>query len=237
MGYQVIIPAAGSGRRMGAGQNKLLLKVAGAPIIVHTLRVFESDSDCNRIILAVKPEEREEFERLVKEAGFKKIGAYVQGGGERQDSVREGLSATDGDGVVVIHDGARPFVTADLIKRVVQTAETWGAAIAAVPVKDTIKKVIGDQVKETVNRESLWAAQTPQAFRRDLIIRAHQWALENKLTVTDDASLVEAMGEAVRIVQGDDRNIKITTRNDLLMAEFIIKTEMRENANAHRTRV
>ena len=237
MGYQVIIPAAGSGRRIGAGQNKLLLKVAGVPIIVHTLRVFERDSDCKKIILAVKPEEREAFEHLVKEAGFKKIGAYVQGGGERQDSVREGLSATDGAGIVVIHDGARPFVTADLIKRVVETAETWGAAIAAVPVKDTIKKVISDQVKGTVNRESLWAAQTPQAFRRDLIIRAHQRALEKKLTATDDASLVEAMGEAVRIVQGDDRNIKITTRNDLLMAEFIIKTEMRENANAHRTRV
>jgi 2-C-methyl-D-erythritol 4-phosphate cytidylyltransferase len=222
MGYHVVIPAAGSGRRMGAKQNKVLIELLGKPLIAYTLQVFEDDGDCEGIILAIKADEKNQFQAIAHKYGFKKIRGFIEGGSERQDSVRLGLMHISGDGVVLIHDGARPFVSHKTIRSLVKAAEDFGAAIPAVPVKDTIKRVKDDFIKETLNREYLWAAQTPQAFRLPIIMDAHKKAQDLGYMATDDAALVEWMGMAVKIVHGDYRNIKITTPEDLLVAQHIM---------------
>lgn len=222
MGYQVVIPAAGSGKRMGTGQNKLLIDLLGKPLIAYTLQIFEDDGDCEDIILAIKSEEKNQFQAIADTSGFKKIRGFVAGGSERQDSVRLALKHISGDGVVLIHDGARPFVSRDLIHRLVKAAEEHGAAIPGVPVKDTIKKVSDHLIQETVNRENLWAAQTPQAFMLSTILEAHQKAEAAGYVTTDDAALAEWMGLKVKVEQGDYRNIKITTPEDLIIAKLYI---------------
>jgi len=222
MGYQVVIPAAGSGKRLGAGKNKLLIDLLGRPLIAHTLQVFENDGECEGIILVIKKAEESQFKAIAKQYGFSKIKGFIAGGNERQDSVRHGLMQLHGDGVVLIHDGARPFVSHELIHRLVRSAEQAGSAILAVPLKDTVKKVIGDQIQETINRDYLWAAQTPQAFRLPVILEAHQKAHQLDYMATDDAALVEWMGQKVNVVYGDYRNFKITTPEDLSLAEYYI---------------
>ncbi|MGV3487044.1 MAG: 2-C-methyl-D-erythritol 4-phosphate cytidylyltransferase [Tuberibacillus sp.] len=223
MGYQVVIPAAGSGKRMGAERNKLLINLLGKPLIAHTLQVFQDDGDCDGIILVVKPSEADEIKSLVREYGFTKVIALADGGNERQDSVRNGLMLMKRDGVVLIHDGARPFVSHAHIHQLVKSAETYGSAILAVPVKDTIKKVSDQSIQKTMDRTFLWAAQTPQAFRLSIILEAHEKAREQGYIATDDAALVEWMGQEVRIVHGNYFNIKITTPEDLELAEYYIK--------------
>ncbi|WP_027726407.1 2-C-methyl-D-erythritol 4-phosphate cytidylyltransferase [Tuberibacillus calidus] len=236
MGYEVVIPAAGSGKRMGAGHNKLFIELLGKPLIAHTLQVFEEDDQCDEIIVVVKKEEEERIKTIVRSQGFKKRIQFVAGGEERQHSVRHGLMHIKRDGVVLIHDGARPFVPLERISELVKTADAVGAAILAVPVKDTVKSVAESFIEKTVDRSRLWLAQTPQAFRLSVILEAHEKAYREGYVATDDAALVEWIGKQVAVVNGDERNIKITTPEDLTLAEYYI-LKNKGNRNANRTRL
>ncbi|WP_203364272.1 2-C-methyl-D-erythritol 4-phosphate cytidylyltransferase [Bacillus sp. REN10] len=223
MTYQVVIPAAGQGKRMKADRNKLLLSLQGRPVIIHTLEVFEKDPACKGIVLAVKQEEKPLFADLISEYKLSKVYKLVTGGEERQQSVYNGLKQLNQPDIVLVHDGARPFMTRKMIAELVEQAKHSGAAIAAVPVKDTIKRVTGGTVVETVERSSLWSVQTPQAFRFSFLLQAHEQAERDGFLGTDDASLIERINVPVQIVEGDYDNIKLTTPEDLVFAEAIIQ--------------
>jgi len=224
MPYQVIIPAAGQGKRMGAGKNKLLLTLEGVPVLIHTLKVFDSDLECSGIILAIHPDDEAEFKLLLKEYGIHKVSSLVIGGKERQESVYNGLKVLGSfEGVVLVHDAARPFIKAETIHALVEAASKQGGAIVAVPVKDTIKKAVNSQVIETVERSSLWAVQTPQAFRVSILLEAHNKAVSEQFIGTDESSLVERLPHQVAIIEGDYDNIKLTTPEDLYFAEAILR--------------
>ncbi|MDZ4184091.1 MAG: 2-C-methyl-D-erythritol 4-phosphate cytidylyltransferase [Desulfuromonadales bacterium] len=220
-----IVPAGGSGRRMGADKPKQYLSLAGSPILVHTLKALHASPAIAEIYLVTPSDDMTYAETLLKqECPFEKITRIIAGGPTRQDSTRNGILASgDEHGILLIHDGVRPFITADLIERVIRAATLEGAAIAAVPVRETVKKLGEDHRLTTINREDLWLAQTPQAFRRDIIWKAHEDALKNGILATDDAALVERMGIAVKLVQGAWDNIKITTPEDLALAELLVK--------------
>jgi 2-C-methyl-D-erythritol 4-phosphate cytidylyltransferase len=222
MSYQVVIPAAGQGKRMKAGMNKQFIELHHQPVIVHTLKVFEQDDWCKGIILVINEAERKQFSKLLERFAIKKVISMVSGGAERQHSVYNGLKAVKDSEIVLIHDGARPFITIEKIHQLVQVAEENGAAVVAVPVKDTIKRVSDGCVDETVERSSLWAVQTPQAFRVSLVLEAHERAAQEGYVGTDDASLVERIGKKVQVIEGDYRNIKLTTPDDLLFAQAIL---------------
>ncbi|HWO78567.1 MAG TPA: 2-C-methyl-D-erythritol 4-phosphate cytidylyltransferase [Bacillus sp. (in: firmicutes)] len=226
MEYVVIIPAAGSGKRMNAGKNKLFLTVQNVPVIIHTLQVFETDPLCKAIYLSINPGERESFKLLINQYKINKVKAMVAGGKERQESVFEALKAVRETDIVLVHDGARPFIRHSTIRRLVEKAEESKAAIVAVPVKDTIKRAEDAQIMETVERSGLWAAQTPQAFHMSILKQAYESADRDQFLGTDDASLVERLGVAVAIVEGQYDNIKLTTIEDLYFAEAIIKNRL-----------
>lgn len=225
MFYEVVIPAAGQGKRMNAGKNKLFIELSGIPLIIYTLRVFEADQNCRGIILAINPQEKAYFSELIVSYGLKKVKSLVPGGAERQQSVFNGLKQVDEE-IVLVHDGARPFIREELIRQLTEAASLHDGAIVAVPVKDTIKKVQNRVVVETVERSSLWAVQTPQAFRVSILYKAHQDAETDQFLGTDDASLLERTGERVVIIEGDYDNIKITTQEDLYFAEAILQKQV-----------
>lgn len=223
MQYEVVLPAAGSGKRMGAGQNKLFLKLDGKPILVHTLEVFEQDEACTGIWLAVKPEERKFISDLLAAYGIQKVKGMPDGGAERQYSVHACIKEMTCVDIVLVHDAARPFITRDIIAQLVKSAKEYGAAIAGVRVKDTIKKVRDGMIEETVDRESLWAVQTPQAFRFALLSKAEEKAEKDHFLGTDEAMLVERLGHVVHIVEGSYDNVKMTTKEDLVFGEAILR--------------
>ncbi|BCB01963.1 2-C-methyl-D-erythritol 4-phosphate cytidylyltransferase [Bacillus sp. KH172YL63] len=233
MEYEVVIPAAGQGKRMKADRNKLLLELNECPVIIHTLRVFEQDARCKGIYLAIHPSERDTFTALLKRFGITKVVKLVDGGKERQHSVYHALLEVDHE-IVLVHDGARPFIKESTIHRLVEKTHSAGAAIAAVPVKDTIKKVLDGKVEETIERSSLWMVQTPQAFRVSVLKKAHDEAQREGFLGTDDASLVERMDVKVSVVESDYDNIKLTTPEDLYFAEAILKKqEEKSGGNNH----
>ncbi|MBP3953382.1 2-C-methyl-D-erythritol 4-phosphate cytidylyltransferase [Bacillus suaedae] len=223
MDYSVVIVAAGQGKRMKAGKNKLLLPLRQEPVIIHTVRVFERDPSCRQIVLVTNQEEIELMKELIKQHQITKVIAFVIGGNERQHSVKNGIEAISGEGIVLIHDGARPFIHPKTIHILVKKASEQGAATVGVPVKDTIKRVTAGQVKHTLNRSELWAVQTPQAFSLPLLKMAHDKAEDVQFLGTDDASLIEWIGHDVVIVEGDYHNIKLTTPEDLVFAEAIMQ--------------
>ncbi|MCQ6268471.1 2-C-methyl-D-erythritol 4-phosphate cytidylyltransferase [Fictibacillus sp. WQ 8-8] len=237
MEYSVVIPAAGQGKRMNAGKNKQWIELNGRPLIAHTLSVFEQDPWCREIILAVNRLEQAQFQELAENGRFQKIARIVEGGAERQHSVFEGLKAVQHTDLALIHDGARPFVERENIHELVLKANETGAAILAVPLKDTVKKATGGTVSETVDRASLWAVQTPQAFRLPVALDAHRVAAEADFLGTDDASLVEKMNYPVSIVEGDYLNIKLTTVHDILFANAILAQREREKHDSSGTRL
>ncbi len=221
-----IIPAAGSGKRIGTDIPKQFLSIGSKPLVVFTLEAFEQAALIDAVILVV-PESEISFceENIVRAHGLKKVIAIVSGGKRRQDSVRKGLEATRGRyPIVVIHDGARPFVEPELIDNVVEKAKKYRAVIAGVPARDTIKLVDSSGIIEkTLHRQTIWLAQTPQAFYYEDIARAHQKALDgNWGELTDDAAFVERIGIPVKVVMGSDKNIKVTTPADLELARFFI---------------
>jgi len=218
-----IIPSAGLGRRMG-GLKKNYLTLLGRPVLAHTLAAFEASGAIDSIVLVVAPEDVDRCaEEVVGPYCFKKVIDIVAGGAERQDSVANGIECAAGFDIIAVHDGARPLVTPGIIEAVVAAAVRSGAAITAVPVKDTIKEASGSLVARTIDRASLVSVHTPQAFRTALLVEAMAKARREGFTGTDESSLVERLGEPVTVVAGSYENIKITTTEDLAMAEFILK--------------
>ena len=223
-----IIPAAGAGTRMGTTLSKVLMPLGGIPILLRTLRKFEHAPLVDDIVLALRPEDQAAVEEIIAGAGLRKVRRTVPGGEQRQDSVRLGLSAAVslGTGVVIVHDGARPFVTGDLISGVAMAALASGAAVAAVRPKDTVKTQEGPGGSlRTPDRSSCWLAQTPQAFRTEILVGAMERAVREGFQGTDDVSLVERLGGQVVIIEGSYGNIKITTPGDLDIAEILLKRE------------
>jgi 2-C-methyl-D-erythritol 4-phosphate cytidylyltransferase len=215
-----IIAAAGVGRRFGEG-DKLFAPLAGRPLIAHTLMVFEVCRAVHTVVLVLAEENLERGCRLVDAAGFDKVVVICPGGPRRQDSVRLGLEALPECRWVVVHDGARPLITAALIEAGLAAAAETGAAIAAVPLADTLKEVADDGlISRTLDRGNLWAAQTPQVFDCDLLREAHRQAQGE---ATDDAALVEALGRRVKVFAGSPRNLKVTTTADLALAQALVE--------------
>lgn len=227
-----IIPAGGSGKRLKADLAKQYLLLREIPVLVRTLQVFQR-SDVVRDIVLVVPEKdllsiRKQF---IEPYHLTKVSLVVPGGRERQDSVRHGLrSIEEPCDIVIVHDGVRPLVTQEMIGRVVKAAEEFGAASVGVKAKDTIKETAeGNVVVATLPRGNLWQTQTPQAFRYDLLCRAYEQAAKDNFYGTDDASLVERIGKKVHMIEGSYENIKITTSEDLLMAEALLKERSGES--------
>lgn len=223
MQYEVVLPAAGSGKRMGAGQNKLFLQLLNKPILMHTLEVFQRDENCTGIWLAVKPEEREYIQGLLAQYQITKVKGLPNGGEERQHSVHSCIQEMQQVEIVLVHDAARPFITKQIISRLVEAAHEKGAAIAGVKAKDTMKKVQDGVIVETVDRGSLWMIQTPQAFRFELLQQAEDEAKKQGFLGTDEAMLVERLGIQVHIVESTYENVKMTTKEDLIFGEAILK--------------
>jgi len=215
----VVIAGAGISQRMGA--DKVFASLAGKPLLAWSVDVCQNCELVNQIVIVLHETKLDLGRRLVAERGWSKVAEVCPGGDRRQDSVRHGLSKLKGCDWVIIHDGARPFLTLELIRDGLEAAKSTGAAVAAVPVKDTVKLGGSDlMVGETLNRKELWVAQTPQVFRFDIITKAHK---QIKGDVTDDATMVEQMGYKVKLYMGSYGNIKITTPDDLALAEVIAR--------------
>jgi len=215
-----VIVAAGESRRMG-DIDKLMAQLGDEPLLLHATRPFQECRRVSQVVVVVSGSNRERCQRLVSGEEWSKVTDVCLGGKRRQDSVAAGLKRLDGCDWIIVHDGARPLVTVELIESGLEAARETGAAIAAVPVKDTIK-MAGDDgiVSQTPPRHSLWQVQTPQVFRGDIITGAYRKATG---TVTDDASLVEQLGGRVKLYMGSYDNIKVTTPEDLTLAGFLLR--------------
>lgn len=226
----VIIAAAGMSNRMGSKMNKQFIAIDGKPILAHTIEKFENSRFIDEIILISKEEEIEYCRKeIVKKYKFNKITNIIRGGKERQDSVYNGILALDErSSIVLIHDGARPFVKNENIEDGIKSVIKDGACVIGVPVKDTIKVVGANEIIDNTPRRSmLWAAQTPQCFLKDLIIRGYEKAISDNFLGTDDSSIVERLGYDVKMIMGSYENIKITTPEDLILAESLFKDKDR----------
>lgn len=243
MNVTVLVPAAGSGTRMAAqgdtnGLKKQFLLLGGRPVLAHTLSRFEEVPEVVEIIPIVPEDEMERcLERCVEGQGLKKVRRVVPGGRQRQDSVYNGLKAVArGTDVVMVHDGVRPFVTAAMVHELLKALEGCDGAILAVPAKDTLKEVTrGGRVKRTLDRSVCFMVQTPQVFRHDALRKAFDSAYADGFYGTDEASLIEREGGVVRVVQGSYVNIKITTPEDMILAEAILRKEVQEKAGKTRS--
>ena len=222
-----VIVAAGKGRRMGTEISKQFLPLCGKEILAHSVEKFENAEKIRDIVLVTGKDSLQDVRDMVQEYGWKKITSVVAGGKERQDSVWNGLQAVSADTeIVLIHDGVRPFVTEDILNHSIETAVEMGGCVAGVPAKDTIKVCNGENIAiATPDRSTLWQIQTPQTFRKDLILQAYQKAKAEGFVGTDDASLAEYSGCPVKVIMGSYRNIKITTKEDLLIGEAFLKEE------------
>ena len=217
-----IIPAAGRGKRIGASVPKQFLEIQGKPLLHHTLTVFASCKLIDYVVLVMPRADVDE----VGEDWLKKyeiVREVVVGGEQRQDSVYNGFnSLEEGTDIVVVHDGVRPFTTPQMITATVEAAQQHGAAITAIPVSDTVKQAADGFVKQTVSRDGLWRVQTPQAFQYGLLQQAFKKAKKDSYYGTDEGSLVEYLGERVKIVPGSELNIKITRKEDLILGESLL---------------
>lgn len=225
--YEVILLAAGQGKRMGTSRNKILLHLIGKPVISYSLNTFLSDPACKHIILVTQEGEQDLLATMIKKETKKKRCpvTIVSGGCERQYSVYNGLKALFNlENIVMVHDGARPFVSLAQLKLLHRKVQETKAAILGVPVKDTIKRVVDGVVQETVPRETLWQIQTPQAFYGEDLLAVHLRAKQEEYLGTDDASLIEKYSDLlVSMVLGSYENIKLTTPEDMLIGEAIVK--------------
>ncbi len=227
MNYAVIC-AGGKGTRMEHEKNKVFLKIKGKEIIALTLKAFEKAKQINGIVISTSPDDFEEMKKIIEKEKFQKVEAIVEGGKERQDSVYNGLKKlkelAEKEDVILIHNAANPFVEENTINSCIEQAKEFGAAVAAQRVKDTIKRVNEDLiVKETLNRKELWQMQTPQAILFHIVLRAFEKAFEEKFYGTDDVQLVERIHGKIKIVECSYENIKITTKEDIELAEKIIE--------------
>lgn len=220
-----LIVAGGSGKRMGKGINKLFLKLKDKPILAHTLEIFERCELIDKIILVAAEDEIDYCKNeIILKYGIIKVKEIVAGGRERQESVLNGLKQINDDAIVLIHDGARPFLDEKIIEKGIEYARMYGASACGVEPKDTIKiKDSEGFSKATPNRSELFSVQTPQCFKADIIKKSHKKVLEGKILVTDDTMAAEYAGYKVFLYEGSYENIKITTPDDLLIGEKIIE--------------
>jgi 2-C-methyl-D-erythritol 4-phosphate cytidylyltransferase len=221
-----LIPSAGRGKRMGAERPKVFLRLGSVPILIRTLQKFELCPPVDEMVPVVPPGEGvKEAEEMIRRAGLKKIFRVLPGGEERQESVYRGLTAIRGRAEwVIIHDGARPFVPPELIERTLSEARRSNAVAVALPAHETLKEISpGKEVLRTVDRRHVWMVQTPQCFEFNLILSAHEQARKDGFLGTDDASLVERLGIPVRVIEGSRFNFKITTPEDLVLGEALLK--------------
>ena len=224
-----IIAAAGAGTRMAGDRPKQFLSLAGTPVIFHTLKPFEECEQIHEVIVVLPAEESAGFLSMAGKYGLRKLTRVVPGGVTRADSVKRGLTAIRSATaeIVAVHDGVRPFVTVAEINSTIAAAQSDGAAILVAPVIDTIKQLGDRAVVKTLDRSLLRRALTPQCFQYELLRQAYQRADVNDPSLTDESALVERLGKPVTVVEGNSRNIKITTAEDLLVAEAFLKTEFR----------
>ena len=225
----VLIPAAGTGRRMGGSVSKQYLELIGKPILAHTLALFENHPLIDNIYLIVPPNDLSYCQQqIVDRYGFNEVRRIVAGGDKRQDSVKNGLDALAKDGLnqpqrpILIHDGARPLFDCKRLSTLIDIVCQTGACTIGVPVKDTIKDVENNKITGSPDRNRLWQAQTPQGFQYQLIKEAFDQAAADGFIATDDASLLERLGHPVQILEGDYRNIKVTTPEDILIAVALL---------------
>ncbi len=221
-----LIPAAGQGKRMGAARSKPYLLLEGKPILFYTLRELEECPLINEVVLIVEQGEIEHARETVVDAfRLTKVSAILAGGQKRQDSVWEGLKTVQDDcELVMVHDGVRPFISQEILARAVQEALDCGASIVGVPAKDTVKLVSAQkQVVETPDRKTVFMVQTPQTFKRTILLKAYRQAMQDGLYATDEATLVERLGVPIKVVEGSYENIKITTPEDLVVGEMILR--------------
>ena len=220
-----VILGAGRGQRMD-GLDKIFTRIGGGPLLSYSLRTFATLPAVGRIALVLSEERLKDGRRLATAFGMGKVVGICVGGERRQDSVKAGLDALGGCDLVLVHDGARPLVDRGMILRGLNAASETGAAVCAVPANDTIKVVSEDgTVEETPPREKLWQVQTPQIFRYELLMRAHE---ESRGDFTDDAAMVESLGAAVKVFMGSYRNVKVTTPEDLLVVQALMRMPRRE---------
>ena len=220
----VVIVAAGRGLRMH-GVDKIFALINGMPVIAYSLRTFAAIPQVSRIALVLSEDRVRDARRMATAFGMGKVAATCAGGERRRDSVRAGLEALGACDWVAVHDGARPLVDSETVTRGLKAAAETGAAVSAVPAKDTIKVVSDDgSVRETPPRESLWQVQTPQIFRYDTLMRAHE---ECNGDFTDDASMIESLGSPVKVFMGSYRNVKVTTPEDLAVVEALVNASGR----------
>lgn len=225
MFVSAIIPAAGFGERMGATISKQFLLLNNKPILVHTLERFQACDLVNEIIVATQRSSLSLIEEIKQTYALTKLKHPVEGGERRQDSIANALHYVDERAEIVsVHDAVRPFVHLKEITQSIETAKYYGASIVAVRAKDTMKQASTDgRVERTLNRSSLWSVQTPQTFQKKVLVDAYRFAEKNNLTATDDSFLVEQIGVSPIIVEGSYENIKVTTPDDLLLAELLVK--------------
>ncbi len=223
-----IILAAGQGKRMGANINKQFLTLLGKPVLYHTIKAFSDNENIDNIIVLCAESDMEYCKKyIIEKYDLKKVKALVKGGKERQDSVYNGLKAIESCDIVLIHDGARPFVTEEIINNGIKNAKKYGACTCGVKSKDTIK--IKDKegfAKETLNREDTFIVQTPQCFKYDIILNCHEELKKTNFEVTDDAMIVEKFNKKVYLYEGSYLNIKLTTPEDMIIGENILKNKI-----------
>lgn len=226
-----IIVAAGDSRRMGF--DKLFAAIAGKPVIAHTIRAFERASSVDGIIVVAREDRHDEIKTMVRDENFKKVKSIIPGGKRRQDSVRAGLDHLESVmRYVAVHDAARPLVTPQQIDRVFEQCRIHGAAALAEPINDTLKRADADLlVTDSVDRQELYAMQTPQIFERQLIAEAYRAVYTKNASVTDEVSAVERLGRKVALVLNDDFNFKITYPRHLPLAEFVLTQRRKPVAN------
>ncbi len=224
--FSVLIPAAGSGTRLGADRPKQYLPLLGMPVLLHTLAVFDAIEDCASVVIA--SDDPSTVHALLATRGWRVSMQVVPGGKRRQDSVANALAALpDDDGIVLIHDAARPCVEADHVRAVVEAVRRHGAALLAIPARDTIKHVQDDVVCHTVPRSALWLAQTPQGATAARLREAFAHARAHGIEATDDVELLERIGVRVHVVRGSAGNLKITEALDLVLAEALLRAQGR----------
>lgn len=221
-----LIAAAGSGKRMNSKISKPFIPIFGKPILAYTIEKFEQCKFIEKIYLTVNCEEKELcWKNIILKYNFSKVQKLIDGGETRQDSIFNGLKVLDTDtDIVVIHDGARPLVEENLIQDSIKAAQQYGAAIAVIPINDTVKKSGKDFfINKTLKRKELWRAQTPQTFKYDIILSAYHQIYKSRFFATDDATVVERYGYKVKMIVGSEENIKITTPFDIVIVENFLK--------------
>ena len=225
MKVAAIIPVAGSGKRFPGLTPKQFLEISGQPVVAITISSILSVHQINTVVVVCARNARDQLTSITNTIqDFNQKGIVVEGGKERQDSVYNGLNVLDKDtDIVLVHDGVRPLVSGKILKNSIQLANRDGACVAAVPVKDTIKRVKDTRVLETLNRDELWQIQTPQTARYDWLIKAHHTAKKQNYYTTDEAALLEWQGYPVKVILGDYTNIKITTPEDLKIAQLFFE--------------